>query len=157
MAAHDDCVIRPAALADLDGVHALEKACFDIDAQSRRSLRYLASRAQADFLVALDGACIVADAVVLYRRNSGVARLYSIAVGASARGRGVASALLRECETGAQRRGCRAMRAEARLSNLASRGLFQRAGYRENASLPSYYAGRDGRREDGVRLEKPLT
>ena len=48
------------------------------------------------------------------------------------------------------------MRAEARLSNGASRGLFADAGYREIARLVDYYPGSNGGHEDGVRLEKQL-
>ena len=161
MTAPDNCVIRAAALADLDSVHALEQTCFAADtradAQSRRSLRYLITQARADFMLALDAGRVVADVIVLYRNNSGIARLYSIAVDEAARGRGLAGVLLGEAEAAARRRGCRALRAEARLSNRASRALFARAGYRESARLPGYYSGNDGTYEDGIRLEKILT
>ena len=59
--------IRAARAADLDAVAALEAACFTCDAQSRRSLRHLLTRAHADFLVCVLDAAIVADVVVLYR------------------------------------------------------------------------------------------
>ena len=158
MMQRDDAVIRPATLADLDGVHALEQACFDTDAQSRRSLRYLISRARSDFLIVLAAGHVVADVVVLYRRNAGVARLYSIAVGDAARGRGLGVTLLGEAEIAAMGRGCHALRAEARQANVASRALFARAGYRERERLPGYYPARAGEtaREDGIRLEKLL-
>lgn len=158
MTAAGECIIRRATPADLDGVQALEQACFgvggDSDAQSRRSLAYLIVRARSDFLVALEADRILADVIVLYRRNSAIARLYSIAVADVARGRGLASGLLSEAEVEALGRGCQALRAEARISNRASRLLFARAGYHERERLPDYYPSRYGAREDGVRLEK---
>jgi ribosomal protein S18 acetylase RimI-like enzyme len=152
-----DLAIRTADLADLDAVEALEEACFELDGQSRRSLRHLIARAQADFLLALLADQIVADVIVLYRRGTTMARLYSIAVGEAARGRGVARALLDAGEARARNRGCRGLRAEVRRSNASSRALFARAGYRECEALPGYYPGRDGSREDGIRLEKIFT
>ena len=148
--------IRVATLADLAAVVALEQACFALDAQTGRSLRHLLTRAHGDFLVAVIDDAIVADVVVLYRRGSRVARLYSIAVGPAARGRGVAAALLAQAERHAIARGCVVMRAEARWSNTASRGLFAAAGYRETARLADYYPGAGGGHEDGVRLQKHL-
>ena len=149
--------IRAARAADLDAVAALEAACFTCDAQSRRSLRHLLTRAHADFLVCVLDVAIVADVVVLYRRASRVARLYSIAVSDAARGRGIAAALLAAAEARALVQGCTLMRAEARASNHASRALFARAGYRETTPLCDYYQGPGARREDGVRLEKILS
>ena len=149
-------IIRAADLDDLAGVYALEQACFVLDGQSRRSLRHLIARAHGDFLVAVVDEAVVADVIVLYRRGSRVARLYSIAVGPAARGRGMARRLLERAQAQAVARGCGFMRAEARLSNGASRGLFADAGYREIARLVDYYPGSNGGHEDGVRLEKQL-
>lgn len=53
-----------------------------------------------------------------------MARLYSIAVGGAARGRGIAAVLLSAGEARARSRGCTMMRAEARESNRASWALF---------------------------------
>ncbi|MES1933640.1 GNAT family acetyltransferase [Salinisphaera shabanensis T35B1] len=148
--------IRSAGLDDLTGVHALEQACFVLDGQSRRSLRHLIAHAHGDFLVAVADGAIVGDVIVLYRRGARVARLYSIAVGQAARGQGMARRLVEQAHVHAVAQGCRIMRAEARLSNDASRRLFADAGYREVARLVDYYPGIDGGHEDGVRLEKYL-
>lgn len=154
MSRADAWTIRRAGAADLDAVEALERACFTLDAQSRRSLRYLLMRAHADVLLAVEAdGTLLGDAVVLYRRGARVARLYSIATSRAARGRGVGTHLLAAGEAAAREKGCRALRAEVRVSNAASRGLFGRTGYREIGPLPAYYPGG----EDGLRLEKPLS
>lgn len=142
--------IRAAGSEDLDAICRLEARCFDPDAQSRRSLRHLLTRAHAAAWVAENGGAVVAYAVLLFRRGTRSARLYSIAVDPAARGGGVARALLLAAENEAWARGCRRVRAEVRRSNKASRALFAAAGYRETAVLPGYYPGG----EDGIRLQK---
>lgn len=142
--------IRAAGGQDLDAIHELETRCFSLDAQSRRSLRYLLTRANAAAWVAEDGDAVVAYALLLFRRGTRSARLYSIAVDAAARGGGAARTLLSTAENEAWTRGCRRVRAEVRRSNRASRALFAGAGYREIAVLPGYYPGG----EDGIRLQK---
>lgn len=144
--------IRPARGEDLDALRRLETRCFTLDAQSRRSLRHLLTGANATVWVAEGGGAIVAYTVLLFRRGSRGARLYSIAVDPAARGAGFAGALLAAAEDEARARGCRRLRAEARKGNAASRSLFAAAGYRETAILPAYYPGG----ESGIRLQKDL-
>lgn len=144
--------VRPARGEDLDAIHRLETRCFTLDAQSRRSLRHLLTRAHAAVWAAERGGEVVAYAALLFRRGARSARLYSIAVAPEARGGGAARALLATAEKEARTRGCRRLRAEVRRGNAASRGLFAAAGYRETAVLPGYYPGR----EAGIRLQKDL-
>ncbi|RJS91438.1 GNAT family N-acetyltransferase [Salinisphaera sp. Q1T1-3] len=147
--------IRSAVPADLDHLWALEQAVFDVDAQSRRSLRWLLMRANADLRVIATPAAddpIAACSITLFRANSRVARLYSIAVAAQARGQGMAGRLLHDAIRRAANRGCRVMRAEARVSNTASRGLFAAAGFTETQRLVAYYPGP----ADGVRMQRSL-
>ena len=145
--------IRTAEGDDLDALRRLETRCFDLDAQSRRSLRHLLTRANAAVRV-VDGADggMLAGAILLFRRGTRSARLYSVAVVPEARGAGLARRLLADAERLAAARGWRRLRAEVRRSNAASRALFAAAGYRERTCLPGYYP--DG--ESGIRLEKEL-
>ncbi|MES1942542.1 acetyltransferase [Salinisphaera sp. PC39] len=144
--------IRTADGDDLDALRRLETRCFDLDAQSRRSLRHLLTRANATVRVVDGDDGLLAGAVLLFRRGTRSARLYSVAVVPEARGGGLARRLLADAERLAAARGCRRLRAEARLGNTASRALFAAAGYRERACLPGYYPGG----EAGIRLEKEL-
>lgn len=148
--------IRRAVPADLDALMALERACFDRDAQSRRSMVHLVGRAHGEVRVVDDDGGIVADLVLLYRRGTRVARIYSIAVDPAARGRGLARRLIEDAEQCAQTAGCRRISAEARISNRASRLLFASCGFREAGRIADYYEGEHGAHEDGLRLVKPL-
>tara|TARA_B100001939_G_C16777144_1_gene545274 strand:+ start:280 stop:735 length:456 start_codon:yes stop_codon:yes gene_type:complete len=148
-------VIRDATAADLPALMALERAAFAADAQTARSMRWLVDRANSRFRVieapggvgALSGYC-----VLLFRRGSRVARLYSIAVDSAARGQGIGARLVADALASATKRGDTVMRAEARMSNRSSRGLFAAAGFVETERLVDYYPGP----EDGIRLKKQL-
>lgn len=133
--------LRAASEADIDGLLALEQQAFATDRISRRSWRALSTSASAMVLVAQAGDALVGSAVVLLRRGSGVARLYSLAVSAQQRQAGLGRALaLRACEL-ARERGCREMRLESRSDNRRAHALFRALGFVPwGAERPSYYA-----------------
>jgi ribosomal protein S18 acetylase RimI-like enzyme len=152
--------IRPARAKDIDALVALEEACFDADRLSRRQFRYMLSRAQAVLLVA-EAAIAPADALaplagyvlVLFNRATSVARLYSIAVAAWARGQGVGRALVDAAERAAWDAERPYLRLEIRRDNLASQRLFEGLGYRRFGVLSDYY---DDHME-ALRYEKQLS
>lgn len=97
--------------------------------------------------MAVDRATVVGNAVLLFRRRSQWARLYSLVVAPQARGRGVAQALVDAAESLARQRGGVGVRLEVRTDNLPARALYARLGYAELAVLPGYYEdGAEGRR-----------
>lgn len=147
-----DIAISPAAAGDLDALSALERAAFSGDRLSRRSLARFLRQEHGIFLVARAGAALAGYALVLTRRGSAKARLYSIAVDAGMRGRGVARRLLAAAERAALDAGAGALRLEVRADNGAAIPLYFEAGYRQFGSREAYY-------EDGaaaLRLEKDL-
>ena len=146
-------VIRHAALSDLDALVALEEATFDSDRISHRQWRRHLSSASAQVLVAVGDAGIDAAAVVFYRRNSHIARLYSLAVDARARGNGIGGRLLVAAETTARQRGCAVLRLEVRVDNTAALALYARHGYARLRRLVGFYE--DG--SDAWRCAKDLT
>ncbi|KEZ78090.1 GNAT family N-acetyltransferase [Salinisphaera hydrothermalis] len=152
----DDIRIRRAALTDLDALMALEHRCFAQDAQSRRSMRHLIQRAHGELRIAEAGGRLLGYLMLLYRRGTRVARIYSIAVDAQARGRGLARRLIDDAEQSAKAAGCTRLSAEARLSNTGSRALFAACGFDETGRLIDYYEDTDGGYEAGVRLGKRL-
>ncbi|RMH15172.1 MAG: GNAT family N-acetyltransferase [Gemmatimonadetes bacterium] len=147
-------MIRPARPDDLDALEELENTCFAADRLSRRAFRrFLASRS-ALLLVDDAGAegGLLAYGLVLFRRTTSIARLYSIAVQPAARGQGIARALLERLEAEALVRGAVAVRLEVREDNEAAAALYRRLGYQAFARVSGYY-------EDGaaaVRMEKEL-
>ena len=145
-------MIREAVIGDLEALVALEERSFETDRISSRQFRYLLTRAHAVTLVdeATDG--IRGDVVVLFRRGTSLARLYSIAIDESARGQGVGAALLAAAEQAAMEHGFAYMRAEIRTDNAPSLNLFSQAGYWPFAVHEDYYEDHS----DAVRLEKRL-
>ena len=81
-----------------------------------------------------------------------IARLYSLAISAEARGRGVGEKLLVAAERDAARRGSARMRLEVRRDNAAAQRLYLRRGFRVIGERHAYYE--DG--YDALRYEKPL-
>jgi [ribosomal protein S18]-alanine N-acetyltransferase len=144
--------IRRASRDDLDALVALEHAVFSGDRMSRRQhARHLRS-ASALVLVAERSRQLLAHALVFFRRDTLIARLYSIAVATPARGMGLGPALLASAERFARSRGCTRMRLEVRQDNPAAINLYERHGYRRFGAHQGYY-------EDGVhawRYEKDL-
>lgn len=145
--------VRPATRADLDTLLALEESTFDVDRISRAQWRRHIDSASASVLVHGDPGKVDAATVVFHRRNSREARLYSLAVGAHARGGGLGGMLLAAAEADARARGCVSMRLEVRIDNPAAIALYERRGYTREAVLPRFYE--DG--ADAWRYRKRLT
>jgi len=156
MKAQIGLVIRQADADDYAAISALETHCFSDDAQSPRSLRYLLRQAHAETLLAVFGPDPAGYLSLLFRRNSRVARLYSIAVNSGYRGHGVGQGLVVAAERIARARNLAQIRLEVRVSNRNSRRLFARLGYQESGQLLGYYKNRNGTTEDGVRMQKNL-
>ena len=100
--------VRKAERGDIETLIELEHRVFATDRLSRRSLRRFLRLPTAQVIVAEDGSRLVGNAIVLFRRHSTVARLYSIAVAPLMTGRGIAPMLLDAGEAAALARDCRA-------------------------------------------------
>jgi ribosomal protein S18 acetylase RimI-like enzyme len=145
-------VIHDADRADLAGLMRLETEVFASNRLSPRSFRRVIARPSAVCRVAhLDG-LLAGYHLVLFRRGSTVARLYSIAVAPALRGRGVAALLMRDAEQAARGRGAQSLRLEARVDNAAAIRLYERRGYRLIGRIQGYYA--DG--IEALRYERDL-
>jgi [ribosomal protein S18]-alanine N-acetyltransferase len=145
--------IRRGKAADLDALWELEKEVFATDRMSRRSLRRLLASPSAVAMVAQADGKIMGVAIVLFRANSSVARLYSLAVAPKYTGRGVASALLAMAEKIAKRRECRSLRLEVHERNRSAIKVYRRAGYHEFGRYHHYYQDRG----HALRFEKQLS
>lgn len=142
----------PAARTDLDELVRLETFFPETDRISRQSWQ--------NFLRQSGGVWIVRNhhelagaAVLLFRKNSGIARLYSIVVAPEFSGLGLGRALLERCEQEAIERECGRIRLEVRVSNTRAIDLYRRYGFTDMNRLTAYYD--DG--EDAIRMEKKLT
>lgn len=153
MPAAEQVGVRGASPADLDAIAALEAAVFTGDRMSRRSLRRLLRRPSAVTLVAVAGGGIVGYAMLLFRRGSRVARLYSIARVPDASGRGIGEALLAAAERDAAERRAVEMRLEVRPDNDRARALYERSGYAVFGRAVDYYEDHS----DALRMRKSLS
>lgn len=149
----NDCIIRPASLDDIPELLDIENSSFAIDKLSRRNFRHILSKGHATTLMAFIGGEHAGYVMVLYNRGTSLARLYSIAVLNSFRGRGVGLALALAAEQAAIENGCAYMRLEVHPANTASKKLFTRLGYEQFGIYTDYYEDH----ADALRFEKPLT
>lgn len=145
-------LMRAAETADVTELATLEQATFDSDRLSRRSFRRLVSVPSATLLVARADRVLAGYALVFFRAGSTVARLYSIAVDARYRGRGVAGQLMAAAEAAARARGCERFRLEVRVDNAAAIRLYERLGFAMSDRIGGYYE--DG--GDALRMQKAV-
>ena len=131
--------IRPVTRADLDPLFALEQTSFAGDRLSRRRLLHWIKADNRVFLVAEDAQQLLGYALVLLRRGTRLARLYSLAVSPAGRGRGIGKALLSAAEDESCHSGRLYMRLEVAEQNSAAIGLYQLLGYRTFGSYRHYY------------------
>lgn len=144
-------VIRKAREGDLKSLVEIESAAFVADRISARAFRRLVGSPSATVLVAEANGRTEGSAVMLTRRGTRAARLYSVA--ARRPGTGVGSALLAEVESLARRGGATRLLLEVRADNAGARRLYERLGFRVLGTRPDYYA--DG--EAALRMEKRLS
>ena len=152
--------VRKGRLADLDHLVAIEKAAFEGDRLTRRSLRAHLTKSTVSLLVAeaeIAGfARVVGYALIAFRKDSKKARLYSIASDPEYRlgsGRGLGRLLRAACEEEAARRGAESLVLEVRADNARAIALYAARDYVKFGTIPDYY-------EDGasaLRYEKPLS
>lgn len=145
-------MIRPAGPGDLESLLAIENSCFDLDRLSRRSFRYMLTKAHAVTLAYQEGEDMHGYVMVLFNRGTSMARLYSIAVLRDLRGQGVGRVLVDAAEAAALEHGCTYLRLEIRPDNQASQKLFRRLGYRQFGVLQDYYEDH----MEALRFEKHL-
>ena len=152
--------IRQANVDDLDDLVTLENAGFETDRLSRRSFRHWLGQTGGQrtnvTLVAvatIDGrASTVGYGLLLFRKGTAMARLYSLAVSPQARGLGAGKALLAALEDAAFEHDRLTVRLEVSETNTAAISLYEKAGYHRFGTYPDYYD--DG--SSALRYEKWL-
>lgn len=145
-------MVRLATLDDIDALVRLEERCFALDRLSRRSFRHLLTRGHGEILVYDQGGTLYGYVMLLFRRGTPLARLYSIAIDPATRGRGLGELLVREAERRALANEASLMRLEIRKDNVASLGMFRKLGYKSFGEYPGYYEDD----QDALRFQKYL-
>ncbi len=130
--------MRLATLADLDALLALE-VHFPGDRLSRANLRYLLRRGRAEIWIHEQEGMLAGELVMLYRRGTRSARIYSLLVHPLYRGRGIGQLLLGAAERAARRRACQVIRLEVRPDNISAMRLYQKTGYTVVRRIEDFY------------------
>lgn len=145
-------MLRKATLRDLNALVALEEQCFVTDRISRRSFRYLLSRAHAETVVYEHEDKVLGYFTLLFHTGTSLARLYSLAVAPDCRGQGIGRQLIQAAEQNTLEHDCISLRLEVRRDNPHAIQLYQQLGYRQFGTVPDYYEDH----MDAVRFEKRL-
>jgi [ribosomal protein S18]-alanine N-acetyltransferase len=144
--------VRRSRPTDLDRLSELEVQVFSVNRMSRRSLRWLLASPSAEVLIAEASVEFAGAAVVLFRANSKIARLYSLAVVPRLSGRGIGSALIAAVEKAARCRKCRFVRLEVHEKNHGAIVCYQKAGYQQFDRHHEYYEDKG----HALRFEKRI-
>lgn len=147
-----DIRIRPAGTGDIDALVALENEVFTTDRLTRRGFQRFLGSPPAALLVAEQQGRLAGYALVLFRPNSSIARLYSIAVPPLLEGRGVGPALIAAAEEAARKRGSTRLRLEVDETNARAIARYRKAGYELFGRHLDYYDDHG----NALRFEKRL-
>lgn len=149
--------IRSAQLADVDALFALENASFEYDKLTKRRIKYWIGAPNAIFMVACTNdigqvPIVMAYALVIMRKGSRSARLYSLATDRRARGHKLGEHLLLSAEAQALAQGSLFMRLEVAIDNRYAIALYERLGYRQFGLYKEYYENK----VDALRMQKAI-
>lgn len=128
-----------AGLLELQKVLKIERSCFGEDAFSKSQMAYLMIRAKGLFLVAKHANETVGYISFLTSKRHNNGRIYSIAVSADYRGKGVATLLIDEVMERAKATGMRKIFLEVRKDNISAISLYEKKGFVKCAEKPNYY------------------
>jgi len=143
----DSLAITTASLGDLFAAHALEKACFGVDAWGYFEIfAALVSPGQVRLKVVADGKMIglvIGDPHPFER----VGWIATLGVHPDYQRRGIGRKLLTECEAALRHP---VLKLTVRQSNHSAIALYHQFGYHQVGVWPRYYASG----EDGIVMEK---
>lgn len=122
--------------AQLDGVCALENACF-VHPWSRQSLQESLENDNALFFAATENGEVIGYIGMSYVLDEGY--LYNVAVAPHYRRRGVGSALIRTLVTWCKKENFAFLTLEVRQSNAAARSLYEAFGFVKVGERKNYY------------------
>jgi ribosomal protein S18 acetylase RimI-like enzyme len=132
--------IRKAKLSDLGQLVELENSCFSYDQMSRRNFHWMIKHARSIMLVQEYKGQLVGYGLVLMKKGTSLARLYSICTWKDFQGFGLGSKLLLELEDmAADDEDCAYMRLEVKESNKGAIKLYKKLGYAKFTQKEDYY------------------
>jgi len=117
----------------------LEESGFGEDRFSPQQVKYLINKARSTPYVIECEKKIAGAAIMLWRKNSSIGRLYSIVIDPKWHGKGLGSALLEECELAAEKHKCTRIMLEVRADNVRGIALYEKFGYLRAGIIKGYY------------------
>lgn len=144
--------IRDANLSDVPNLVALENRCFTADRISMRSFKRFISEKRSDLLLVERSEQVVGYFLLIYRRGTSLARLYSLAVDPTCRKQGIAEFLMLHAEQAATARRCVLLRLEVRYDNTAAIRLYHKFNYHEFAVKHDFYEDHS----DAICMQKQI-
>lgn len=142
--------LRRAIPDDMGELLRLEQLCFETDRLSRRSFKRWLRHEDCIFLVSAQEDRLAGYVLVIRRRGTRLARIYSLAVDPAMRGRGTARSLVAEAERYARSAGAIYMRLEVAETNSAAIALYRKMGYEPFGYYRDYYDDHS----NAMRMEK---
>jgi ribosomal-protein-alanine N-acetyltransferase len=130
--------LRPMRWPDIEAVHAIETAVFEVDPWSAEQFWGELAQPTREYVVAEDDGVIVGYAGAYLLPPD--ADVQTIAVSASVQGRGVGRVLLEELIAIAQRHDCAQLLLEVRSDNASALGMYERFGFEAISKRRDYYA-----------------
>jgi [ribosomal protein S18]-alanine N-acetyltransferase len=148
--------IRDARPGDIAALLALEAVCYPpAEAFTREVYAHALGGARAVNLAAEEAGAIVAFVGAFHHKRWRLGHVYTLNVDPQARRRGLASALMIECERRLAELGMRRVALEVNVENAAGIALYEKLGYVRVQLLEDYYSGYPNK--DGWLYEKDLT
>lgn len=164
-------VYREAQVQDIPALLGLEDMCFASDKLSKRQFRHWVTAKHGIFIVAtiyataqtskhnqdikqqnISTETVVAYGLVITRKGTSLARLYSLAVNPNSRGLGIAKGLLDVLETRSVLRQKLFLRLEVSTQNTEAISLYKRLGYKTFGHYSDYYEDHN----DALRMQKAI-
>lgn len=142
--------LKAATPTDLSSLMDLEKLCFTTDRFTRKQYRYFLSRPSVIIIVAKYDRHVVGNVVVLFRKNSTKARIYSIAVHPQYQKQGIAQKLHDFIKTLVIKKHCDEIILEVRKDNKPALAFYRKNGYELFGEYKKFYEDNT----DALRLHK---
>lgn len=132
-------MFRHAKLQNLESLVELENKCFNYDQLHRHQFRYFMGTGTNDLIVLIDNGDLAGYGLVLYRKNSKISRLYSLAIDPVFQGKGYGLKLLKHLELQAKKRSSFFMSLEVKTTNHQAIKLYEGLGYQKYQVKHHYY------------------
>ena len=141
-----DLKIETATIKVLDELYALEEACFDQEAFSKRQIAYLLTDYNTVALMAKVEGSIVGFIIaqVEVEENTEFGHIITLNIAPKYRHQKIATNLLKEIEDTLKQKGITESRLEVREDNHVAIKLYKTLGYQTMGKLEKYYGTKHG-------------